>query len=250
MRVLAIDTSTAQVGVALGDDTGVLGATQLVNGRRHAEQLVPAIASLATSTGVRLDQLSAIAVGVGPGLFTGLRVGVTTATIMAQALRVPVVAVSSLDLVAYPLRHADRTVVAVLDARRHEVFHASYRPVPGGMQRIGDYEVGSVEALVAELEVAGVPLLLAGDGVHCDGGRLTRLDRVEVAGNDFAMPSVAALVELAIPRIAREEFELPWNVRPLYLRPSDAEQALSARLDAQGGAGAEGATGDIAGDAR
>src|SRR5436305_14491 len=82
------------------------------------------------------DHLAAIAVGTGPGLFTGLRVGVTTAKVMAQALRIPVVGIPSLDLVAYPLRHTDRTIVAVLDARRHEVFAARYRPVPGGVQRV------------------------------------------------------------------------------------------------------------------
>jgi tRNA threonylcarbamoyladenosine biosynthesis protein TsaB len=206
-----------------------------LGGRRHAEQLVPAIASLRASTGVGLDQLAAIAVGVGPGLFTGLRVGVTTATVMAQALQVPVVAVPSLDLVAYPLRYANRTVVAVLDARRHEVFHASYRPVPGGVQRIDEYAVGSIDALIAELEASGASVLVAGDGVDGDGGRLAQLDRVELAGPDFARPSVSALVELAIRRVEREEFDLPWNVRPLYLRPSDAEQALSARLAASGG---------------
>src|SRR5262249_57569166 len=96
-----------------------------------------------------------IAVGLGPGLFTGLRVGVTTARTMAQALRVPVVGVASLDLVAYPLRHTNRLVAAVLDARRGEVFHARYRPVPGGVQRGGDYEVRAPADLVADLVAAG-----------------------------------------------------------------------------------------------
>src|SRR5206468_518540 len=81
---------------------------------------------------VDLHHLAAVAVGIGPGLFTGLRVGVTTAKVLAQSLRVPVVTIPTLDLIAYPLRHGRRVIVAVLDARRHEVFHAAYRPVPGG----------------------------------------------------------------------------------------------------------------------
>ena len=108
MLVLAIDTATKQVGVAIGDGGAVRAEVRLAGGRRHAEQLVPAISALLDWTGVRLDQLAAIAVDVGPGLFTGLRVGITTAKVMAQALRVPVVPVASLDLVAYPVRHSPR----------------------------------------------------------------------------------------------------------------------------------------------
>jgi tRNA threonylcarbamoyladenosine biosynthesis protein TsaB len=223
MLVLAMDTATPQVSVAIGDGGSVRGEVRLVGGRRHAEQLAPAIRYLCETTGVRLDQLGAVAVGIGPGLFTGLRVGVTTAKVMAQALRVPVVAVPTLDLVAYPLRHAHRVVVAVIDARRGEVFHARYRPVPGGVQREGRYAVGSVDELVADLEATGEEALLAGDGVARYREQLAALDRVEDAGPGFEAPSVGALVELATARAIREEFSTPWEVHPLYLRESDAD---------------------------
>ena len=223
MILLAIDTATPQVAVAVGDGAAVRGEVRLVGGRRHAEQLAPAIRYVCEEAEVRLDQLAAIAVGIGPGLFTGLRVGVTTAKVMAQALRVPVVGVPSLDLVAYPLRHAGRLVVTVLDARRHEVFHARYRPVPGGVQREGSYAVGPVRDLVADLEATGEEVLLAGDGVARYRDDLADLDRAEQAGPAFDFPSVAALVELASARVEREQFEAPWDVQPMYLRESDAE---------------------------
>jgi tRNA threonylcarbamoyladenosine biosynthesis protein TsaB len=223
MLLLAIDTATTQVGVAIGDADGVRGEVRLTGGRRHAEQLAPAIESIVGWTEVRFDQLTAIAVGIGPGLFTGLRVGVTTAKVMAQALRIPVVPVSSLDLVAYPLRYSSRMIVAVLDARRHEVFHAAYRPVPGGVQRVTEYAVATPSDLVAELEAGGDETLLAGDGVTAHAEAFSALDRVELAGPEFASPSTAALVALAAARVEREEFTTPWDVRPMYLRESDAE---------------------------
>ena len=96
---------------------------------RHAELLAPAIdVRCASRPGSRVDHLSAIAVGVGPGMFTGLRVGVTTAKVLAQALRIPVIPIPSLDLLAYPLRHSRALVVPAIDARRHEVYYALYRP--------------------------------------------------------------------------------------------------------------------------
>src|SRR5262249_1299764 len=148
---------------------------------------------LRAECGIGLAELAAIAVGTGPGLFTGLRVGVTTAKVMAQALRIPVVGVPSLDLVAYPLRHSERTIVAVLDARRREVFAARYQPVPGGVQRVSDYGVHAPAELVAALsaDVADFPhgLLLAGDGVGRFRAEFAAIDHAEVAGPEFAAPS-------------------------------------------------------------
>jgi tRNA threonylcarbamoyladenosine biosynthesis protein TsaB len=223
MLLLALDTATPFVSVAIGDGGEVRCEVRLGTGRRHAEQLAPAIRYLSGEAGIELDHLAAVAVGIGPGLFTGLRVGVTTAKVMAQALRIPVVGIPSLDLVAWPLRSSRRTVVAVLDARRREVFHARYRPVPGGLQREGDYEVGSPADLVGDLEAAGEEVLLAGDGVRAHPETFGGLERAELAGAEFVAPSAAALVELATRRVELEEFEPPWELAPMYLRASDAE---------------------------
>ncbi len=234
MLVLALDTSTAQVSVAFGDRGVVLGAVQLAGGRRHAEQLAPAIDYLRRELAVDLGHLATIAVGTGPGLFTGLRVGVTTAKVMAQALRIPVVGIPSLDLVAYPLRHSGRPIVAVLDARRREVFAARYQPVPGGVQRTSGYAVHTPAELVADLAVESHGLLLAGDGIERFPAEFATLEHAEFAGSSFSAPSVAALVELATARAEREEFEQPAELRPLYLRQSDAEIAWDRRAEAAG----------------
>lgn len=223
MLLLAVDTATPRVSVALGRGGEVLGDVSLDGGRRHAEQLAPAVQYLCAELDVDLAHLAAIAVGLGPGLFTGLRVGVTTARVMAQSLRIPMIGVPSLDLIAYPLRHTSRVVVPVVDARRDEVFFACYRPVQGGVQRITGYEVRSPRALAGELAALGEDALVAGDGALRYRDELGALDRVELAGPGAAPPSAAALVELATARYEREEFSAPDEVHPLYLRRSDAE---------------------------
>ncbi len=223
MLILGVDTSTAQVGVAVGSERGVVSQVCSARGRRHAETLAPAVEYALAEAGAAPGDLAGIAVGIGPGLFTGLRVGVATAKVMAQALRIPVVPVASLDLVAYPVRYTDRLVAAVIDARRGEVFWAIYHPVPGGLQRAGEYSVGEPEDLEAELIAVGDDPLLVGEGALLHRERFGELDGAEWASPVHAHPSPAVLVELACAKFAREEFSRPQEVEPLYLRVSDAE---------------------------
>jgi len=228
VHLLAIDTATPQVGVAVGSDENVVAQVRLARGRRHAEQLAPAIRYAMDEAGVSATDLAAVAVGIGPGLFTGLRVGITTAKVMAQALSIPVVPVPSLDLVAYPVRFTDGVVAAVCDARRGEVYYALYRSVPGGVQRLDDYAVGDPGTLAGELMALDGDALLVGDGALLYRDRLAdEVSRADFASAAFAYPSPAALIELAGARYRREEFVRPADVQAMYLRKSDAEIAWS-----------------------
>ncbi len=229
MLLLGIDTATRRVGVVIADEHGMLGRVELganlgEGAPRHAETLAPAIVWCCEQCDVTPKQLSAIAVGIGPGMFTGLRVGVTTAKILAQSLRIPVIPIPSLDLLAYPLRHARDVVVATIDARRNELYWAVYRPVPGGVQRESEYQIGTPDDVVAEIQARREDALVCGDGVLRFPKVFSGLGRtVDIAGPAHAAPSLAALAELAVARFQREEFESPSQVLPLYLRQSDAE---------------------------
>jgi tRNA threonylcarbamoyladenosine biosynthesis protein TsaB len=230
MLLLGIETATRSVGVVLASEAGLLARVELGGPAdsgppRHAERLAPAIQYCCDQIGVAVEQVSAIAVGIGPGMFTGLRVGVTTAKVLAQTLRIPMIPVPSLDLLAYPLRHAQKLVVPAIDARRNEVYYALYRTVPGGVQRASGYEIGTPDDLVAELEARGEEALLCGDGALRFAAKFRDVERAELAGPAHAAPSLAALAELAVARYEREEFCSADEVLPLYLRKSDAELA-------------------------
>ncbi|MFN2607974.1 MAG: tRNA (adenosine(37)-N6)-threonylcarbamoyltransferase complex dimerization subunit type 1 TsaB [Acidimicrobiales bacterium] len=223
MLILGIETATASVGCALGGHEGVRAGVSVAHGRRHVETLVPAVRFLCRHASVQLQEVGAVAVDVGPGLFSGLRVGVAAAKALAQALRVPVVGVASLDLLAFPVRHSTRLIVAAIDARRGELFYAFYRQVPGGAQRLTPYRLGPPAELVAELVATGEECLFVGDGALRYPELLADEARAESGGPATAHPSPAALVELAHPLAMREEFVQPWDLEPLYLRRSDAE---------------------------
>jgi tRNA threonylcarbamoyladenosine biosynthesis protein TsaB len=221
--ILGIDTATAQVSCAIGGHEGVLGSTVSSRGRRHAETLTPAIEFTCRQARVELTEIGVVAVDLGPGLYTGLRVGVAAAKAMAHALNVPMIGVPSLDLVAFPLRFTSRRIVAAIDARRGEVFYAFYRPVPGGLQRDGEHRLGAPDDLVGELVASGEECLLVGDGALRYRDAFAGLTKVEVVGEELAHPNASSLVMLAHAQALREQFVRPWDLTPLYLRRPDAE---------------------------
>lgn len=231
MLLLGITTATQQVGAAIGGHEGVLASAHSARGKRHAETLVPSIDFLRKQARIDLHEISVIAVDIGPGLFTGLRVGIAAAKAMAHALRVPMIGISSLDLLAWPVRHTSREIVAVIDARRGEVFHARYRSTPGGIQRVAGPDVSTPAELRAELQASDVEYLLVGDGALRYGEEWEDMLRVEVAEQYLSHPNAASLVQLAHAKAIREEFVQPWELEPLYLRLPDAEINWSTRDD-------------------
>jgi len=225
--ILGIETATEQVGVAIGGHEGVIASFEVARGRRHAEILTPAIEFVCRQADVELAELGVIAVDVGPGLFTGMRVGIATAKALAQALRVPMIGISSLDLLAFPCRHTDRVVVPVIDARKGEVFWAMYRQVPGGLQQVTAPAVGPVDDLVADLLARSQDVLCVGDGAHRYRDEILDGYHCEIGGG--AHPSAAPLVQLAHAKALREEWVNPREIEPVYLRAPDAQINWSVR---------------------
>jgi tRNA threonylcarbamoyladenosine biosynthesis protein TsaB len=221
--VLGIDTSTSQTSVALGAQGELVGALQFAGVRRH-DDVIPAIGRLLEWTGIELGQVGGVAVGIGPGLYTGLRVGVEAAKTFAQALRIPIVGVSSLDVLAFAVRTTRRRIGAVLDARRGEVFFAFYRSVHGGLMREGEYRVDRPDSLAAELEADPEEVLLVGNGAMLYQRTFEETGvQVGFAPVALAHPWASALVELSAARFIREETDRATDVVPMYLRKTDAE---------------------------
>jgi len=228
MLILGIETATERVSVAVGGHEGVIGLFEVTKGRRHVETLVPAIDFTLRQADIDLGEISVVAVDVGPGLFTGMRVGLAAAKATAQALRVPMIGISSLDLLAFPNRHTDRVVVPVIDARKGEVFYAMYRQVPGGVQQVAEPTVGPVEELVADLLARSQEVLLVGDGALRYRDEILDGYHCEIGGDPH--PSAGPLVGLAHARALREDWVNPREIEPVYLRAPDARINWSTRV--------------------
>jgi tRNA threonylcarbamoyl adenosine modification protein YeaZ len=200
--LLAFDTATPHVTVALHDGADVVASFDSEESMRHAEMLAPGIQRVLADAGVRAADLTAIAVGVGPGPFTGLRVGLVTARTLAFVRDIPVHGVCSLDILAAAGIDAglDEFVVAT-DARRKEVYRASYA---GGRRVSGPEVVKPVDAKTDQPVVGRGALLYPEAFPHAVGPE---------------HPSAALLCDVVI----NERFEL-LEPNPLYLRRPDAAE--------------------------
>jgi tRNA threonylcarbamoyladenosine biosynthesis protein TsaB len=227
--IAGIDTATIQVSVAIGGHEGVLASTRSCRARQHAEVLTPAIEFTCRQARIELSEISVVAVDLGPGMFTGLRVGIAAGKALAHARRLPMIGVSSLDLLAFAPRFTRRRIVGAIDAGRGEIFHASYRQSPGGVQRLTDARVGPAEELASELAAVNDELLLVGDGAIRYRAAFEDLHRLEIGDSGVAHPSAGSLVLLAHERALREEFVSPTELTPLYLRKPDAEIGWTTR---------------------
>lgn len=206
--MLAFDTATPAVTVALHDGTTTIAESTAVDARRHGELLAPAIDEVLATAGRRAVELTDVAVGVGPGPFTGLRVGIVTARTLGDALGVPVHGVCTLDALAYGAGAQGLTgpFAVATDARRREVYWARYADA---RTRLTEPAVGW-PAQVGE-ELTGLPVVGAGATLYPDAFPDAREPRLP-AGSWFA--------ELAVRRLADGEPLLP--TEPLYLRRPDA----------------------------
>lgn len=229
MRLLALDTATSAITVAVHDGEQVLATRTTVDARRHTELLAPVIVDALAAAGTDVTEVTHVAVGTGPGPFTGLRVGLVTAQTFAHARGITVHGVCSLDALAAAAAHGhEGELLVATDARRKEVYWARYDCAAGEVV----LQEGPAVTKPADLPepVRALPTIGRGPVVYPE----LLPEALSLPGVDLLDVDAGALAALAATRIAAGADML---VEPLYLRRPDAVAPAAA-----GGAGAAGGT--------
>jgi tRNA threonylcarbamoyladenosine biosynthesis protein TsaB len=219
MRLLAIETSTPGASVALVEDATTLAAASRIDPMGHATFLVPAIDFCFDQVGWSPSALDAVAVDIGPGLYTGIRVGVATAQGLAAAFGIPVIPAVSVDAIALEARTGHRLIWAVVDVRRGEFALARYRPVPGGVVRENAPELVTPDVLRAQLDSSPEDSLVVGDTGAFPDSLLRGLHRVKVGKPRY--PYAVALAEVARGKYEKDDLPQSTEIHPMYLRDPD-----------------------------
>ena len=229
MKILAVDTSTSLGTIALVDGPVVRAELALNVSATHNQRLLPGIHRLLTDVGWPLEDLDGLAIGLGPGSFTGLRIGMSVMKGLAFATGKPLAGVPTLDALAANVAVVPWTICPVMDARKDEVYTALYRGGEGHeLERLTPYRLMKPQSL-AEF-ITGKTVLL-GDGLLRYGDVLAAGlgDRLVRAPAHLNAVRGAAIGWLAMERLHRGLAEEISTCTPLYVRPSEAELARRSR---------------------
>ncbi len=227
MIVLAADTSTSFNSVAVCDGGAVLAESCANLGRRHSERLLDTVDWVLSEAGLTLDAIELLAIAVGPGSFTGLRVGVATWKGLAAGLNVPLAGIGTLDALVRTAPFINETVCPLLDARMKEVFGAVYRFDSGQRIEMASARVASVESIIGGLKG---PVTFLGDGAALYRDRILEcVPGAHFMPDAFSIPRGWAVAAEALDRIAHGLEADAAHVEPFYLRKAQAMTILERR---------------------
>lgn len=229
MKLLALDTSTEVAGVALLEGAQIRFSHTFLHRMDLSRRLLPAVRWLLGDAGVPFASVEGLVVGLGPGSFTGVRIGVTTAKVLAQAVNLPLVGIGTLETMAAALLPcAGRLVCPCIDARKSEVYTALYRLTPDGCEELMPPAALPADLLAARLDELDEEVIVCGTGSVRYAPTLAAVlgERLRRApGHDF--PDPAVLAHLGRRRLERGEREDPLRLTPIYARVSEAERSLA-----------------------
>lgn len=230
LKIAALESSGLTASVAIMQDETLLAEYTVNYKKTHSQTLLPMLEELKRMTELSLDTLDAVAVSAGPGSFTGLRIGSATAKGLGMALGIPIIAVPTLEALAYNCYGTDAIVCPIMDARRGQVYTGLYRFEGGRLVVLDEACALPIEQIAARAETLSLQsrtsILFLGDGVSVFRERLSKLISAPYA---FAPPhrcmqSAASVAALAMVRAAEGNMQSAAEHKPFYLRVSQAER--------------------------
>ncbi len=212
--LLAVDTSTSLVGLALYDGDNVLGEMTWTTRQHHTTELTPALSGLLKRCGVTMSMINALGVAIGPGSFTSLRVGLSLIKGIALARSLPVMGIATLDIIATAQPLAKLPLVAVLQAGRTRVAYSVYQSDKKEWQAEGAVRSGTLDELLNEIES---PTLMAGELTSEERKKISKIKKVQLASPVLCVRRPAVLAELAWKRWHDNDVDDAATLAPIYL---------------------------------
>ncbi|MFH1655457.1 MAG: tRNA (adenosine(37)-N6)-threonylcarbamoyltransferase complex dimerization subunit type 1 TsaB [Candidatus Omnitrophota bacterium] len=222
MKILGIDTSSNNLSIAVSDDKNEIFEHNLDSGRNLSSLIIPAINDMLKCSRISLDSLDAFAVGLGPGSFTGLRIGVATIKGLSFGTSKPVIGIPSLDILARNVIDGDINICPLLDAKRNMVYSCIYENKNKYLKKRSDYLLIEIKDLIKRIKDKTIFL---GDGlnIYKDFIKNKLGKKASFADDKHWIPRAGNLVILASERIKEKRFDNPDKITPLYLYPKECQ---------------------------
>jgi len=220
MRILGIDTSNKYLGLAVIDNGHLLSEYNLNTDMRHASLLIPCIDRMLKEVNLTIGQINGFSISLGPGSFTGLRIGLATVKGLALAANKPLVGVPTLDVIARNLVDPLHQVCVISDARRNQLYWALYKPGTNGLEKKTDYNLSPVELVLKKIRTKTI---FTGDGIPVFGKEIIKQKPklVSFASEELWYPKASVVAELGWKRLAAGQPDDTDTLEPMYLYARD-----------------------------
>ncbi|GAA3645096.1 tRNA (adenosine(37)-N6)-threonylcarbamoyltransferase complex dimerization subunit type 1 TsaB [Asaccharospora irregularis] len=231
MRILGIDTSTMAASVAVIEDNQLVCEYTINTKKTHSQKLMPMIENMLKESDLNINDIDLIGICVGPGSFTGLRIGMATAKAIAHVNNIPIVGVTSLEMLAANMNLCDKKICSILDAQRNQVYTAKFEYIGNRLVQINDTDVLEIDKLINEISSSEDDYILIGEAVYKYEEKLKDIENISIPSPSHNVTKASSLCSIALEKYNQgENIESCYTINPMYIRKSQAEVQYDEKM--------------------
>ena len=225
MKILGIDTSTMAANVAVLEDDKLICEYTINTKKTHSQKLMPMIENMLKFSDLDIKEIDAIAICVGPGSFTGLRIGMATAKAMAHVNNIPLIGVNSLEILGANMDLCNRNICSILDAQRNQVYMNKYILKDYKITELEEISIKPIDELLEEISSSNEDWVLVGEAVYKYKEKIEEISNITIPSPANNITKASTLCFVARDKmLANDQVYNCYNINPMYIRKSQAEE--------------------------
>ena len=231
MKILGIDTSSNASSVAVIEDNKLICEYTVNTKTTHSQKLMPMIENMLSMSGINVKEIDAIAICIGPGSFTGLRIGMATAKAISHVNNLPIIGVNSLEILAGNMNLCDKKICSILDAQRNQVYTGRYKFENGSIVEIQPVDVVEIETLLEEISKDNDEWILVGEAVYKHEDKIKEIKNIDIPAPSHNVTKASSLCSIAMEKYNNNiDIHNCYDINPMYIRKSQAEVQYEEKM--------------------
>lgn len=225
MKILGIDTSTMAANVAVLEDDKLICEYTVNTKKTHSQKLMPMIENMLNLSDIDVTEIDAIGICVGPGSFTGLRIGMATAKAMAHVNNIPIIGVNSLEVLGANMDLCNKKICSILDAQRNQVYTGKYILENNKIQELEEVSISLIDDLLKKLEESKEEWVIVGEAVYKYKDKIENIPNIMISSPTNNITKASSLCTIARDKIVEyKDIHNCYDINPMYIRKSQAEE--------------------------
>ncbi|MCC0708881.1 tRNA (adenosine(37)-N6)-threonylcarbamoyltransferase complex dimerization subunit type 1 TsaB [Clostridioides sp. ES-S-0190-01] len=231
MKILGIDTSSMAASVAVVEDDNLICEFTVNNKKTHSQKLMPMIENMLDMSDLKIKEMDLLAICIGPGSFTGLRIGMATVKAIAHVNNLPIIAVNSLESLAGNMNLCERKICSILDAQKNQVYSAKYKFEDGELIELDSVDVVEFETLLKEIKSSDEEFIIVGEAVYKYKDELENVKNIKIPSPAHNVSKAGSLCSVALNKYSKNiDVHTCYTINPMYIRKSQAEVQYDEKM--------------------